>query len=71
MTQDSKNYNANASLYDIKAHFQGFNERGKMNPPHKADDEVYKDLLSNLNAALKDLAKNIESKVYEYGFLQE
>ncbi|MCL9822588.1 hypothetical protein [Helicobacter colisuis] len=67
--KDEENYNPNASLYDIKAHFQGFNDKGKMNPPQKADDEVYKQKLGELNYALKALAKNIEVKVYEYGFL--
>ena len=68
-TRDSKDYNPNAALYDIKAHFQGFNDKGKMNPPQKADDEYYKQKLGELNYALKNLAKKIEVKVYEYGFL--
>lgn len=68
-TRDSKDYNANAALYDIKAHFQGFNDKGKMNSPQKAQDEAYKERLSTLNYALKNLAKKIEIKVYEYGFL--
>ncbi|WP_066389490.1 hypothetical protein [Helicobacter himalayensis] len=71
-TQSSNDtsYNPNASLYDIKAYFQGFNDKGKMNPPQKAKDSVYKDLLGELNLALKELAKRIEPKVYEYGFLE-
>ena len=68
-TRDSKDYNPNAALYDIKAHFQGFNDKGKMNPPQKAQDEAYKERLGTLNYALKNLAKRIESKVYEYEFL--
>ena len=67
--KDSKDYNPNAALYDIKAHFQGFNDKGKMNPPQKAQDEAYKQKLGTLNYALKNLAKKIEIKVYEYGFL--
>ena len=67
--KDSKDYNANAALYDIKAHFQGFNDKGKMNSPQKAKDVAYKEKLGNLNYALKNLAKKIEVKVYEYGFL--
>ncbi|WP_407379045.1 hypothetical protein [Helicobacter sp.] len=67
--KDSKDYNPNAALYDIKAHFQGFNDKGKMNPPQKAQDEAYKERLGTLNYALKNLAKKIEIKVYEYGFL--
>lgn len=68
-SKEDKDYNPNASLYDIKAHFQGFNDKGKMNPPQKADDEVYKQKLGELNYVLKQLAKKIEAKVYEYGFL--
>lgn len=67
--KDKENYNPNAALYDIKAHFQGFNDKGKMNPPQKAQDETYKERLGTLNYALKNLAKKIEIKVYEYGFL--
>lgn len=67
--KDEKNYNPNAALYDIKAHFQGFNDKGKMNSPQKAQDEAYKERLSTLNYALKNLAKKIEVKVYEYAFL--
>lgn len=69
--KDEKNYNPNAALYDIKAHFQGFNDKGKMNPPQKAKDEAYKDKLGELNYTSKNLAKKIEVKVYEYEFLLE
>ncbi|WP_181348302.1 hypothetical protein [Helicobacter pylori] len=72
-TQDFTNrpYNANASLYDIKEFFQGRNKQGKLNLPAKAKDEYYKQLYANLQDALKDLAKEIQPKVYEYGFLRE
>ncbi|GAA8925801.1 hypothetical protein HpSIM52_14320 [Helicobacter pylori] len=72
-TQDFTNrpYNANASLYDIKEFFQGRNAQGKLNLPAKAKDEYYKQLYANLQDALKDLAKEIQPKVYEYGFLRE
>ncbi|GAA7988188.1 hypothetical protein HpCS16_14790 [Helicobacter pylori] len=72
-TQASTNrlYNANASLYDIKEFFQGRNAQGKLNLPAKAKDECYKRLYANLQDALKDLAKEIQPKVYEYGFLRE
>ncbi|MGL2440151.1 hypothetical protein ACOWMV_07330 [Helicobacter pylori] len=72
-TQDFTNrpYNANASLYDIKEFFQGRNAQGKLNSPAKAKDEHYKQLYANLQDALKDLAKEIQPKVYEYGFLRE
>ncbi len=64
-------YNANVSLYDIKEFFQGRNVQGKLNLPAKAKDEHYKQLYANLQDALKDLAKEIQPKVYEYGFLRE
>ncbi|GAA8758552.1 hypothetical protein Hpoki52_14910 [Helicobacter pylori] len=72
-TQDftNRHYNANASLYDIKEFFQGRNAQGKLNLPAKAKDEYYKQLYANLQDALKDLAKEIQPKVYEYGFLRE
>ncbi|WJJ02692.1 hypothetical protein [Helicobacter pylori] len=72
-TQDFTNrpHNANASLYDIKEFFQGRNAQGKLNSPPKAKDEYYKQLYANLQDALKDLAKEIQPKVYEYGFLRE
>lgn len=69
--KDKENYNPNTALYDIKAHFQGFNDKGKMNPPQKAQDEAYKDKLGELNYTLKNLAKKIEVKVYKYEFLLE
>ncbi|EPW1224355.1 hypothetical protein ACWDWZ_001274 [Campylobacter upsaliensis] len=69
--KDKENYNPNTALYDIKAHFQGFNDKGKMNPPQKAQDETYKEKLGELNYTLKNLAKKIEVKVYEYEFLLE
>ena len=61
--------NVNASLYDIREHFQGRNDKGKMN--NKSNDEAYNELIGNLRSALKTLAKKIEPKVYEYGFLKE
>ncbi|WQW77851.1 hypothetical protein KVK04_06710 [Helicobacter pylori] len=64
-------YNANASLYDIKEFFQGRNAQGRLNSPTKAKDKYYKQLYANLQDALKDLAKEIQPKVYEYGFLRE
>ncbi|MGL2571555.1 hypothetical protein ACQJ5E_06975 [Helicobacter pylori] len=72
-TRDFANrpYNANASLYDIKEFFQGRNKQGRLNSPTKAKDKYYKQLYANLQDALKDLAKEIRPKVYEYGFLRE
>ena len=61
------NPNPNASLYDIREHFQGRNEKGKMN--NKSEDETYNRLIANLRQALATLAKAIEPKVYQYQFL--
>jgi tRNA(Ile)-lysidine synthase TilS/MesJ len=63
-----KKCNVNASLYDIREHFQGRNDKGKMNNTSK--DETYNELIADLRSALKTLAKKIEPKVYEYGFLK-
>ena len=62
-------YNENASLYDIKEHFQGRNEKGRMNA--RSDDEHYNGLMATLRLALKELAAKITPKIYEYGFLRE
>jgi hypothetical protein len=62
------NCNVNASLYDIREHFQGRNEKGKMN--NKSGDEIYMHLINELRAKLKLIEKKIEPKVYEYGFLK-
>jgi len=64
-----KKCNVNASLYDIREHFQGRNDKGKMN--NTSNDETYNELIANLRSALKTLAKKIEPKVYDYGFLKD
>ena len=61
--------NVNASLYDIREHFQGRNEQGRMNA--KSDDETYTQLIGDLREKLNVLATKIKPKVYEYGFLKE
>jgi len=58
----------NASLYDIREYFQGRNDKDKLN--NKSDDETYTELIGNLRLTLKTLARKIEPKVYEYGFLK-
>lgn len=59
--------NPNAALYDIRLHFQGTNAKGKMNAD--SDDARYTELITALRQNLKQLARKIEPKVYEYGFL--
>ncbi len=61
--------NPNASYYDIRAYFQGRNDKGKMNA--KSDDAEYMRLLGNLKEAMEALRQRIVPKVYEYGFLIE
>jgi len=61
--------NVNASFYDIREYFQGRNDKGRMNPT--SDDEKYTKLLGKLRDSLKVLAKKIEPKIYEYGFLRK
>ncbi|WP_174269924.1 hypothetical protein [Bernardetia litoralis] len=56
-------------MYDIRSHFQGRNAKGRMNS--KSDDKEYTILIGNLRSSLKDLAKKIEPKIYEYGFLKD
>jgi hypothetical protein len=53
---------------NIREYFQGQNDKGKMN--NKSDNETYNELIGNLQAGLKVLARKIEPKVYEYGFLR-
>ena len=59
--------NVNASLYDIREYFQGRKDKGKMNS--KSNDEHYNELIARLREQLHALARKIEPKVYEYGFL--
>jgi hypothetical protein len=63
-----ENCNVNASLYDIRAHFQGRNDKGKMN--NKSADAVYMELIKNLRENIKQLQSKIAPKVFEYGFLK-
>ncbi len=60
---------ADASFYDIRLHFQGRNDKGRMNPD--STDERYMELIGTLRNNLKLLARKIEPKVYEYGFLKK
>jgi hypothetical protein len=69
-TPDGKgHYKVNASLYDIREHFQGRNETGKMN--NRSTDQHYMKLIGDLRKKLDVLTQKIEPKVYEYGFLKK
>lgn len=63
--------NPNASLYDIRLHFQGYKttKSGKVQMNTESSDAHYTELITILRRALKVLAKAIEPKVYGYGFL--
>ncbi len=61
--------NADASFYDIRLHFQGRNDKGRMNPD--STDARYMELVGTLRKNLKILAAKIAPKVYEYGFLKK
>ena len=62
--------NINASYYDIRKFFQGVDSKsGRMN--NKSIDETYNKLIGNLRERMKILAKKIEPKIYEFGFLKE
>lgn len=56
----------------IRLHFQGTttDAKGKVKMNSESPDATYTALLANLRAAMKALAKRIEPKVYEYGFLK-
>ncbi len=58
---------ADASFYDIRRFFQG-ETKGRMN--NASDDETYSQLIAGLRENMRVLAKKIEPKVYEYGFLR-
>ncbi len=67
VAKHSENYLNDAALYDIKAYFQGYNAKNKMNA--KSEDEGYNARLDRLKLALKELSAKIEPKIYEHGFL--
>lgn len=60
--------NPDASFYDIRKFFQG-EAKGRMN--NGSHDEKYMELISDLREKMKLLAKKIEPKIYEYGFLKK
>ncbi|MDR0907721.1 MAG: hypothetical protein LBM63_03855 [Rikenellaceae bacterium] len=68
-SQTGPTSNVNASLYDIREHFQGRNDKGKMN--NRSTDEHYNELIGALRSELKALARKITPRVYEYGFLKQ
>jgi len=61
-------FDANASLYDIRAYFQGRGEKGTMNA--RSADGRYTELIGILREKMNILADKIAEKVYEHGFLR-
>lgn len=63
----------NASFYDIRLYFQGTKttKSGKLQMNTESDDPTYTALIADLRQKQKELAKQIEPKVYEYGFLKK
>lgn len=61
----------NASLYDIRLHFQGCKttKSGKVQMNTESTDETYTRLIATLRRSLRDLAAVIAPKVYDYRFL--
>jgi len=64
--------NLNASFYDIRLYFQGSttDAKGKARMNNESSDAKYTALIGDLRMAMKKLARRIEPKVYEYGFLK-
>ena len=58
-----------ASLYDIRAHFQGFKPNGHMNSD--SADAEYGKCITTLRSARKVLTAQIVPKAYEHGFLRK
>ena len=68
-SQTGSYINVNASYYDIRKCFKGTDANGRMN--NKSIDEKYNKLIKDLRDKMDILAKKIELKIYEYGFLRE
>ncbi len=69
---EQENANPNASFYDIHRHFQGVRilSNGKERMNNDSKDEKCNSLIKVLRDRIKVLAKKIEPKVYENGFLK-
>ena len=61
-----------ASLYDIRMHFQKtkVTASGKVQMNSESDDPKYTELIKDLRQKHVALARQIEPKIYEYGFLK-
>lgn len=64
--------NPDASFYDIRLHFQGMKttKSGKRQMNADSTDVRYTELIHTLRQRIKTLARKIEPKVYQYGFLK-
>jgi hypothetical protein len=66
--KNKQNVSVNASFYDIRAFFQGRDNKGRMN--NGSSDEGYNTRIAALREAHRALNAKIVPKVYEYGFLR-
>ncbi|MDR2168728.1 MAG: hypothetical protein LBP59_01135 [Planctomycetaceae bacterium] len=67
--KQNRTASVNASFYDVRAFFQGQNEKGSMK--NKSKNETYNNLIADLRNKLKTLADKIQPKIYKYGFLKK
>lgn len=67
------NAHTDASFYDIRLYFQGYRttKSGKIQMNATSGDEEYTRLIATLRQSLRTLAKAIEPKTYEYGFIMK
>ena len=72
-TQPVARTQPNASFYDIRLYFQGTKTtaKGRQQMNTESTDPTYTSLITDLRQKMKALARAIEPKVYEYGFLKE
>ena len=71
-TQPIARTQPNASFYDIRLYFQGTKTtaKGRQQMNTESNDPIYTTLIADLRQKMKALARAIEPKVYEYGFLK-
>lgn len=69
---DHAEVKTDASLYDIRLFFQGTHKdaKGKKVMNNESDDPRYNSLMAVLRMKMRQLAEQIETKIYAYGFLK-
>ncbi|MCL2494884.1 MAG: hypothetical protein FWE98_04415 [Oscillospiraceae bacterium] len=61
-------YHPDAAFYDIRAFFQGRDDKGRMK--NTSEDGEYNALIQTLRVAVKELRAAVAPKVFAYGFLK-